>query len=235
LLGALTTPTFTPSANLLRALIASSARVPAASKELLEEPSKVLRLCGYGVPAFDRASSSDPNRVVLIDQGDIPLDQIHLYAIPIPAEFYAGNGERRITVALAFDPPVRHSRLDYLGTTMSFRLIRGKTEDEVVAAFRSHPRGAQVDRISGSANCDLQPGPNAREGGTLQKATFTIRRGDASYGDTYYLVVRCERRWTPGDDARQQYAVVVTVEHEQTVDLYNRIRERVEQRARARA
>ena len=56
--------------------------------------------------------------------------------MPIVDEFYAVDGEREIVVTLAFDPPVRHSRLDYLGTTMSFRLIRGKTVEEVAAAFK---------------------------------------------------------------------------------------------------
>jgi len=81
----------------------------------------------------------------------------------------------------------------------------------------------------------MLPGPQAREGSTLQKATFWMRRTlSADYGDTYYLVVRCERKWARDEHAPQRYAVVVSVEHTQRLDLYSRIRQRVQARVRVR-
>ena len=55
------------SANLIRALLISSASVPTQAVERLTGVSAdaVLRVCGYGRPDFDRACFSQENRVVL--------------------------------------------------------------------------------------------------------------------------------------------------------------------------
>ena len=176
----------------------------------------------------------------------MPFDKFHIYEVPIPEEIYAVPGVRCISVSLAFDPPVRHSRLDYLGTTMSFRLIRGKTLDEVAAAFTKHPpaeinekgekqKPKKVEAIKGSANCTLLPSPTTRESSTLQKAVFTISRTPRNYGETYFLVVRCQREWALDIHAPQAYALAVTVEHSATVDLYATIQARVRVPIRVKA
>lgn len=138
--------------------------------------------------------------------------------------------------ALAFDPPVRHSRLDYLGTTMSYRLIRGKTVEEVEEAFRRRTQQEpQVERIDAPHNCLLEPMPTLREGSTLQKATFTMRRAPRNYGETYFLVVRCHRGWALDEHFPQRYAVVVSMEHEEEVDLYVKMQARLQLPVRLRA
>jgi hypothetical protein len=226
------------SANLIRALLAASASVPQSSLEVLRPlgEEKVLRICGYGKPNFEYARSSGENRVVLYAESELSFDNFHIYEVPIPHELVSGVGTRSITVTLAFDPPVRHSRFDYLGVNMSFRLIRGKTPDEIKEAFRQRTRreGA-VDRLtSTSYDCQMVPKPSVREGGTLQRATFKMHRApQTDYGDTYYLVVRCEKKWAKDEDAPQRYALAVVIEHSANVNLYNRIRERVTIRLKA--
>lgn len=227
------------SANLIRALLASSARVPNASETALRPlgPGAVLRVCGYGRPDLELARASDESRVVLYAESNIALDNFHIYEVPIPEEFVQENGTRQITVALAYDPPVRHTRFDYLGVKMSFRLIRGRSVDEVVEAFRQRGREEpEVDRLtSTSFDCPMEPKPTVREGGTLQRATFTMkRRPSTDYGDTYYGVVRCEKKWARAEHAPQRYAVVVVIEHSEGVNLYERISARVRERIRVR-
>ena len=221
------------SANLIRAILVSSAQLPEVSKQLLDSlgSNAALRVCGYGKPDFDLASRSDETRVVLYADSQLAFDNFHIYEVPIPGEFTQEKGTRRISVSLAYDPPVRHTRFDYLGIKMSFRLIRGKSADEIAEAFRQRARDeAQVDRLSSTRfDCSMKPKPTLREGGTLQKGTFTMRKAPATdYGDTYYLVVRCERKWARDEHARQRYAVVVGLEHTAEINLYNRIRERVQ-------
>lgn len=226
------------SANLIRALLASSAMVPRPARELLETISEraVLEVCGYGVPSLARASVSAPNRVFQWAEGSLPADCFHIYEVPIPEEIYQGRGTRSISVTLAFDPPVRHSRLDYLGTTMSYRLIRGKTLEEVEEAFRRRTQQEpQVERIDAPHNCLLEPMPTLREGSTLQKATFTMRRAPRNYGETYFLVVRCHRGWAIDEHFPQRYAVVVSMEHEEQVDLYVKMQARLQLPVRLRA
>jgi len=217
------------SANLIRALLVSSAEIPRAAVDLLEpiSASAPRQLCGYGLPSLERASSSDANRVLLYNEGNLPFECFHIYEVPIPQHIYEGRGTRRIGVTLAFDPPVRHSRLDYLGATMSFRLIRGKSVDEVARAFRQRGGADDMERIEAPYDCPMLPKPTEREGGTVQRGTFTMRRSPTSYGDTYYLVVRCHRAWASDQQSPQRYAVVVTIDHEAQVDLYAQIQARL--------
>ena len=227
------------SANLIRALLAASAEVPAQSLQLLGPIGEraVLQLCGYGRPNLDRAGSSDEARVVLYAESELAFDTFHIYELPIPKELIDISGTRRIKVVLAFDPPVRHTRFDYLGAMMSFRLIRGKSIDQIVEAFRQRRRDEPaVDRLTSTIfDCKMYPKAKSREGGTLQRATFTMKGAPrADYGDTYHVVVRCERKWARDEHAPQRYAVVAVVEHSAEVNLYNRIRDRVLERVRVR-
>jgi hypothetical protein len=140
-------------------------------------------------------------------------------------------------VCLAYDPPVRHTRIDYLGATMSFRLIRGKTVQEIAEAFRSRTKEEEkVDRLSSTNfDCTMNLKPNLRENSTLQKATFTMRqRPRRDYGDTYHLVVRCEGKWAGDEHSPQRYAAVVVIEHTAQVNLYAKIRARVQSAIRVR-
>jgi len=232
------------SANLVRALLASSASIPEAAQEVLavlgEDAS--LKVCGYGKPNFDIASRSSDNRVTLFAENKLSADHFHIYEIPVVDVFRNTGGKRSITVTLAFDPPTRHTRKDYLGLTMKFWLIRGKTRQEVESVFRKKKPGERtVSGISSTSfECGLRPGHRIREQGTLQKGTFFITHNPPDkYGNTYYLVVQCARNWS--DEEKQRYAVVVVEEHlglRDTlfgrVSLYQAIEERIEARERIR-
>jgi subtilisin family serine protease len=126
------------SANLIRALLVSSAEVPEPSLLRLQGSSAetISHVCGYGIADPALATTSDTNRVVLYADTEIGIDKFFVYEIPIPPEFADTTGQRRIRVTLAFDPPTRHSRSDYLGVEMSFRLVRGKSLDWVREHYR---------------------------------------------------------------------------------------------------
>ncbi len=229
------------SSNLIRALLVNSARVPEPALIRLQNlgNNAVLRLCGFGIANAAVAASSDRNRVVLYADDEIGMDKFFLYEIPIPAEYAETKGDRYIKVSLAFDPPTRHTRLAYLGVEMSFRLVRGKTLQEVQEHYRRRNVAEEgpVPDMANRYNVSFDSGPNFRERGTLQSATFPIKRNPSpEYGYTYYLVVRCERQpWFREELAMQRFAVVVELGHSEDIDIYERIRERVEApRARVR-
>lgn len=227
------------SANLIRALLTASAVVPAAAIECLQPLGKsaVQRVCGHGVPDLVRASTSDDSRVILFADATIELDQFLIFEVPIPEEFRVTRGRRHVQVTLAFDPPVRHTRVDYLGTRMSFRLIRGATLGEVVEFYRKRVISAEgpVPDMPSRNNCQLKPGPNSRDGSTLQRAALVMQNNPlAEYGETYYLVVRCERRWSEESDGPQRFAVVVDLSHAAEIPLYARLEGRIRLRARLR-
>jgi hypothetical protein len=217
------------SANLIRALLAISADIPQEAARRLEPqlpdgkpPTKKLRQClGYGVPDLARAlASADERAVFYADRQEVELDQVALYAIPIPHEFRTTTGRRTIRVALAFDPPVRHTRLEYLGARMSFHLIRGMTDAAVLDFFRRRDDGSPIPEIPATAKCNLEPGPNMRNSSTLQCATFTQSANSDRYGDVFYLAVFTERRWAGDDISRQRFAVAVELRHDKCATLW---------------
>lgn len=193
-------------------------------------------MCGYGQPRLDVAQYSDDDRVLLRVESTIEFDKFHIYELPVPREFTTEKGKRRISVTLAYDPPVRHTRFDYLGVTMSFRLVRGKTAEEIAEAFRARNKAEPaVDRLSSTKyDCVMVPGPDAREGGTLQRGVHTMSRApNEDYGETYHLVVRCERKWARDEHGPQRYAVVVMMEHPAQMGLYSKVSARLGVRVRA--
>lgn len=225
------------SANLLRALLISSASVPIASSARLNGVSKdaVLRVSGYGVADLMRAQTSDENRVVLFSDSQIAHDRFHIYEIPIPDTFLNSRELRTVEITLAYDPPVRHSRFDYLGTTMSFTLIRGKLLSEVVEACEAQAgKEEAADRLTSTNwECKMEPSHRIREGGTLQRAIFQMKKNPRpEYGNTYHLVVRCERKWARDEHAPQRYAIAVVLRQYADVDIHQQIRQRLQARAR---
>jgi len=227
------------SSNLIRSFLAISSTIPEGSTERLLSNSEQepLNLIGYGQPALEKANFSDENRVVMFSEEQLNYDNFHIYEIPIVNDFIQTNGERSISVSLAFDPPVRHSRIDYIGVKMSFRLIRGKSLDIVAETFRKRTKDEKtVDSFSNTKyNCNMTPGPNKREGGTLQKASFTMKNNPIhDYGNTYFLVVICEKKWAPENEAPQTYSVVVQVEHAANINLHAQIRYRIKPPVRVR-
>jgi hypothetical protein len=227
------------SANLIRALLASSASVPGPSFNKLFGLGRdaVQRVCGYGRPSLDLAKYSEEDRAVLISESTLGHDNFHVYEIPIPDEFLTSRDARTIEVTLAYDPPVRHSRFDYLGATMSFRLIRGKSLEEVIQTFQSQARNENaVESLASTRwDCKMKPGPEAREGGTLQKTVFSMKLPPrADYGNTYHLVVRCEKKWARAEHAPQRYSIVVVLRQQGAINIYQQVNQRVRAAARAR-
>lgn len=232
-----------PHPNLVRAVIANAASIPPEAALLLDQAfdqHAKIKVCGYGLPDDDFALYSWDRRVTLIAQGQIKLDHFHLFGIPLPDAFRNASGQRTISIALAFDPPVRR-RFDYLGVEMDMFLIRGKTLDEVHDAFRKvAPDEDATNAIGSPYRIDLQPKATSRQGGysrkksTLQRGVITMKRPDQKdYGDTYWLVLRAERKWAPLTIDFQDYAVAITLTADEP-KLYNQVRQRVQQRVRIR-
>lgn len=188
-------------------------------------------LVGYGYPIQDMATDSFEQRVMLLadmrDENAIQVDKNHIFEIPIPKEFEAAKGKKRITVSLAYNPDVKKTRMDYLGKSMSFDLIRGKSLEEVYQVCASQA-GLDVEekkeRFESKYICDIgNCGKTLREYGTLQKGTFEFSR--SSYGDNYYLVVDCKKNWSV---EKQDYALVVTYQIEdESVKIYELLKNRI--------
>ncbi|TCM75979.1 S8 family peptidase [Rhizobium sp. BK068] len=217
------------SANLVRALLLNSAEIPEAVSERLRPlgHEAIRSICGHGVIDLERAAFSDDARVTLFAEDALQLDHFAVYRIPIPDAFQEGNSDRTIRVTLAYDPPVRHTRNDYAGVGMSFRLVRGCKPDFIFEHYRKRAEAeGPFPELADRFNCKLEPGPKARERSSVQRASVTYKRGIEAYGDSYYLVVRCESGWASYVD-RQHFAIVVELLQRADVRLYERVRQRI--------
>lgn len=224
------------SANLVRALLVHGAQLPQALTCLPLTMEEGHRLCGYGQPNIERVLYSSEHRAVLLAENELALDSLHIYEIPIPIEFREAVGERQIGVTLAFDPPVRRQRAEYLGSSMSFRLVRGLPLDEVARIFRAPAAGENKPSLPSCNDCHLEPTSTRRDKGTVQHGAWTVHQNRSlEYPEPFYLVVRNERGWQKPEEPPQAYAVVVSLEHRsRPIQLYNAVRGRTRERQRAR-
>ncbi len=222
----------TASANMVRALLALSASAPVEALQCLHRfgPDGQRACLGYGVPDVARALDSEERRVIFIaDRQELATDQFALYRVPLPKEFQSTKGKRHIRVSLAFDPPVRHTRLEYLGLRLNYHLIRGMQPDAIFEHFRHRTKEEPpFEKLPGSAKCPLDPSRDIRGTSTLQRSTLTMHQNVDRYGDVYHLAVFAERRWAGEEITHQRFAVAVELEHESEINIHQllRIRQR---------
>jgi subtilisin family serine protease len=222
------------SANLLRSLLAVSATIPrAVSLRTRGLDDKVAPMvCGYGVANADDAAASDDGRVVLFAEEELLLDHFAVFEIPIPPEFQTAKGTREVKVALAFDPPVRHTRADYLGVTMGWRLLRGTSEADVFDRYRKWTKEeGKPPEFPNRLVCQTDIGSDLRERGTLQVGAYQGKKDISRYGDKYYLAVWCSRRWAPATIETQRYALTVQLRHENVTTLYQALKQPIKLQA----
>lgn len=228
------------SHNLLRALLGAHAKWPDPSVPLLnpndnaEGREKLTRLVGYGCINDHALEQSLDNVVSLICEEQIVNDRCQFYAVPIPDEFWEGGRRtREVTVALAYSPVVRTTRLDYRMTKLKFSLVVANDLDEVAAAFQRNRDEGMTERgnnrwLSGEA----------RQAGTLQVSRWTFRQRPR--GQLFIVVTRQDAPWSTVNDDLEHYALCVSIADRANVQsrLYAQVqallRARVEQRARAR-
>jgi len=162
-----------PAQTFLRAL----RQIPQSSPNLQSKGSKnlvmaaITKLCGYGIANVTLASTSDDNRVVLYADDTMGLDRFYVYEVPIQKNSLKPKVHGQSGVTLAFDPPTRHTRSDYLGVQMSFRLVRGKNLADVIDHYKKRSKEVDGDHpdLEAKYNCSFDSGPQTRECGTLQR------------------------------------------------------------------
>lgn len=244
------------SANLIRALAAHGAVLPSAGEEWLTEGitgadanRRVMRTLGYGKPDPYRSCYSDNHRAVLFAEDQLAERSFHLYRFELPAKFLETRGTRCIRVSLAFDPPVRGTRLEYMSRSMTMQLFRGVTDEQIQNALANLEGDAATIPLPERTK---RLEPQIYEWSTLQCATCRSRdsRSFVSMDDAedarsvWHVLVGCKHRFpTPETEQAQRYALVLSVEHaDESVHVYqslqvqlDALRARAEERARARA
>jgi hypothetical protein len=222
------------SANLIRALIAMAGRTPGPLTAQFADADGRLRAAGFGRPIPELAAACGGARAVMYFDGSLRTDTAVIHPVPIPERFARGAAGRRISVSLAFDPPVRRQRREYLAGKMTFDLLRNVDERQVRERYQR--QGAQrVDLFSAPRRIQLEPGVQASENSALQVRQFRPRQLDPDDGDVYYVVVT--HRSAPwAEEGDQGYSLVVELVEEERVqvDLYAEVQQQVRLPARLR-
>ncbi|WP_353962907.1 S8 family serine peptidase [Streptomyces sp. NBC_01571] len=242
------------SANFIRALILQSC-APATdftqgvSGFTAGEREKVVRKAsGYGTPSLSTSLTSEPRGAVLYAEDEIDMDDVHLYALPIPDSFFQGRrADRGISVSLSYDPPVRARRLDYLGSRMEFEMVRGLSPDDAVRLFLDEKisgaaagAGSRLSQLSPRNRIRFTPNKTVRSQGVNQLGRYTWKQSLTRLGDgpqEFLLAVQNTRRWAP-KRSKQSYALAVRFWVDELLPpVYAEIRSRVprvQQRGRIR-
>ncbi|MFF8535340.1 S8 family peptidase [Streptomyces sp. NPDC015532] len=213
------------SSNLIRALILQSC-TPAtdftqgtSGLTAGEREKLVRRTSGYGTPSLDVSLSSEPRGAVLYAEDEIDMDDVHLYALPIPDSFFQGRrASRGVAVSLAYDPPVRARRLDYVGSRMEFELVRGLSPNEVVRLFLDEKvtgnvrgSGSRLSQLSARNRIAFTPSKTVRSQGANQFGRYIWKQSLTRIGEgpqEFLLAVQNTRRWAPVR-SKQTYALAV--------------------------
>ena len=236
------------STNMVKALLISSAEIPPYRPQPLSEINMynrgtnegdimdLLNVYGYGKPNLEKALNSSKNQVILMNESRIKLNDFHIYSFYLPKEFIEERGNKRLSVTLVFNPPVNKNRSDYLGVIMEAHLFKQSN----INLIREKYGNINIDDITEDIVPDgikrneiktLRPGINTRKRGVHQKGVIEYKlKPRIDLDQPIALVIICKDRWVKYRENRddetylQDYAVVVSVEHSEEIDLYNQIR-----------
>jgi hypothetical protein len=214
---------------------------PDAARELLNSSDdaegrfKLTRLVGYGRIDQTALARSLDNVVSLLAEERIGADQCQFYAIPVPEELWAGGRRtREISVALAYSPSVRTTRLDYRMTKLKFSLVLADDLDSVARAFQRDREQGMPERTTGRWLSG-----EMRQSGTLQVSRWRFQQRP-QHGQLFVAVTRQDAAWSKVVDEVEPYALCVSISDRSNAQsqLYAQVqtllRARIEQRARVR-
>jgi len=199
------------SANLLRALSALAGEDGGIAKQ----GSAVVS--AYGEPVADRVLESGSHKVIVTYEGSIAPNSSVVHRLPVPEAFATGKFTQRLEVALAFDPPVRRSRRDYLLAEMTFDFVRNMELAEVLKRYALQPDKKAMAQDSTLKKHPLPEGrlrPAMKPPAADLTSNTLIRRSVEGSWDPndegYYLVVTHNARpWAKGETDEQTYALAV--------------------------
>ena len=228
------------SPDLCRALLVAHAIPPTGCLELLGDADELRNLVGYGFVDRSALYRSLEDSVTLCAESTIQNRHHHFYEVPIPAEFWeGGRRDRKLTVALAYRPPVRTTRVDYRAVGITFNLVKADSLDEVARSFNAATeRETNPSMREWSGNREVTALQRSR--GTVQSSTWTFKQPSRSTRDSSWFVVvtRNDPPWGESlASQRESYALTVALADRlaEQPRLYTRIEARVRARARARA
>jgi hypothetical protein len=220
------------SSNTLRALLGAHARIPGETDALLTDDDLKHALTGYGRVESRYLFESADEAVTLVGSDAIASDHHHFYELALPDDFWVGQRRpREISVALAYSPMVKTTRIGYRAVQLRFNVVEAESLEQVTGWFNTN-RVAAARKLAESGFANINA--TSRSKGTLQCATWTYKQSGARR--LFIVVTRKDEPWNPRPDLAEEYSLAVTFRDlmNPEANIYMQVRQRLRQREQVR-
>ena len=236
-----------PSANLIRAILASAAYCPddlqswaeaavdaSYTGKKAQRAENRLRLVGYG-KIDDKvlfSAADDPRHVTLFAEDELPLRSLHLYKIPVPTEFIKIKGQKRLSIGFAYNPPTRISRKEYIANVLFVEVFRRTDAENLLNFVQKKEHGLEEEADNALENfrkhygAAFEPGSTTIQNSTLQQRVWV--KGKTGGKDLLwdenepyiYILITGKERFTHAEKALpQSYALAITFSYNAEEDI----------------
>lgn len=223
------------SANLYRALIVQSARLPGS---IFSNPEiKHIRHYGYGIPDLRRATENSEKRITLIASGDLSAKQANVYALKVPEQLRRPGEDYDILieVTLSFMARPRRTRRrtqSYLSTWLDWessklnenydqfvnRVLKDTEEPEERDEDQNSIKWFIRERKDWSKIKDLK-----RQDSTVQKSWCIAKSYELP--ETFSLAVIGHKGWECDLNEKVPYSIAISFEAlNANINVYEMIR-----------
>ena len=239
------------SANMLRAILVNHANLPDQCVTAFAEDWRTSykkakgtthrelprEVAGYGKIDEEALYRSSDNVVVLMAEESIGNNAHQFFELPLPESYLRSERSlREVRITLAYTPPVRTTRLDYIATKISYRLVKATSLADVERRF-NHDTQQETESMK-EYDRGRTITADTRNKGTVQSSVWQFKQGNPVQ-KWFVVVTRQDKDWgslSPCLD-QESYALVVTVadQENQQAQLYNEIQLRIQAQERVRA
>jgi len=217
------------SAPLLKAFLLNSAVYRGDLRNVFDQLNTVakkqwLNVLGNGQPDSARATECDDYSILLFHQGDLAVDQVAFFDVPIPAKFSESSSGKRITVTVVHDPEVQRWGLEsYFGIDLKWRMFRGDVDrDQILEQMSGSDDAGDSDPVVPNEDPDEETDEASdlafehkltrRSRGSVQHDWFEWKQHKAEFSDGHYtLAITATTRWSRNPQPTK-FAVVVRIE-----------------------
>ncbi|MEZ6095403.1 MAG: hypothetical protein R3C03_14435 [Pirellulaceae bacterium] len=164
-----------------------------------------LNVLGHGWPDSTRATECDAYSILLFDQGELPVDQVAFFDVPVPARFSESSNRKKITVTVVHAPEVQKWGLEsYFGIDLKWRMFRGDVDRELILEKMSDSSDVEADTEDGgtpeaesATELGFEHKITKRSRGSVQHDWFEWQNHKPEFSTSHYtLAITATSRWS---------------------------------------
>jgi hypothetical protein len=198
------------SAPLLKAFLINSAVYRGDIQGVKDQLDSVrrkdwLNVLGHGWPDSVRATDCDPYSILLFTQGELAVNQVAFFDVPVPALFSESTSRKKITVTVVHDPEVQRWGLEsYFGIDLKWRMFRGDVSRETIRQKMSYTADEETDNEDGekpqpvtASELEFEHRITRRSRGSVQHDLFEWQNHKTEFSMSHYtLAITATSRWS---------------------------------------